>query len=125
MPTKLIALTLMALSLPLAGCGTNSSFSTSSSSAGSTAPISVGKKVPPIGPTSTARDIAAYVKYYKGHGYTITANRQAFKADGTIRTFRFAAQRQQGANTMTATATIDAATNSVSTTEDSSSTPHS
>ena len=75
------------------------------------------KTAPSLSETSTAKDIAAYVAYYEGLGYTVTVNQQAFSPQGTVKTFRFAANRTQGADRSRAGANINVATHTVSTSE--------
>lgn len=106
------------LMLVLSGCiashsqtssTSSSAFSSSISSTGAALADTAQGKEPSLGETSRAKDTAAFVAYWKRQGYTITADRQALKPDGTVKTFRFAASRRKkgadGAGTITATIT--------------------
>ena len=82
-------------------------------------------KPPPISETSTAKNLAAYVAYYEGRGYKVTANQQSYGPDGKLQTFRFAATRRQGTASASVKATINTATHTVTTSVSSSSTTES
>ena len=110
--------TIASLMLALSGCTashsqtsstSSSAFSSSISSTGAALADTAQGKEPSLGETSRAKDTAAFVAYWKRQGYTITADRQALKPDGTVKTFRFAASRRKkgadGAGTITATIT--------------------
>lgn len=78
-------------------------------------------KVPPISEESSVQDVAAYVNYYKSRGFVITNNKQSFDAEGRVSSFQFAASRHAGTSSETVSATINAATHTVSTSSSSES----
>lgn len=78
-------------------------------------------KVPPISEDSNVHDIAAYVGYYKSKGFVITNNKQSFDAGGRVLSFQFKASRHAGVSSETVSATINAATHTVSTSSSSAS----
>ncbi len=96
---------IVSLMLVLSGCTvSHSQTSSTSSSSVSSSSVSItstgaaltataARKEPSLGETSRAKDTAAFVAYWKRQGYTVTANQQTLKPDGTVKTFRFAASR--------------------------------